>query len=63
VTLALALHELYPAWEVDHVERMLQWAPALEAIKAQRGVDEVLATWAPQLASFVERRSRFLLYP
>jgi uncharacterized protein YbbC (DUF1343 family) len=63
VTLALALHELYPAWEVDHVERMLQWAPALEAIKAQRGVDEVLATWAGPLAAFAEKRSRFLLYP
>ena len=63
VTIALALQELHAAdWDVDHVDRMLQSKPALEAIKAGRSADAVVATWSTGLAAFVKKRERFLLY-
>jgi uncharacterized protein YbbC (DUF1343 family) len=63
VTIALALQELYPTdWDVDHVDRMLQSKPALEAIKAGKSADAVVGTWALGLAAFVKKRERFLLY-
>jgi uncharacterized protein YbbC (DUF1343 family) len=62
VTLALALHEVAPDWDVEHVDRMLQSQPAMQAIKASRTPDEVLATWKQPLATFVTKRERFLLY-
>lgn len=63
VTIALALQELYPTeWDVDHVDRMLQSKPALEAIKAGKSLDTVVGTWSAGLAAFVKRREKFLLY-
>ena len=63
LTIALALQELYPTeWDVDHVDRMLQSKPALEAIKAGESVDAVVGTWSAALSAFVKRRERFLLY-
>lgn len=63
VTIALALQEIHAAdWDVDHVDRMLQSKPALEAIKAGRSADAVVATWSTGLAAFVKKRERFLLY-
>lgn len=62
VTLALALHQTSPEWDLEHVDRMLQSKPALAAIAAGKSADEVVATWAPALAAFTSKRQRFLLY-
>jgi hypothetical protein len=34
----------------------------MDAIKAARSADDVLATWKTPLATFVTKRDRFLLY-
>jgi uncharacterized protein YbbC (DUF1343 family) len=63
VTIALALQELHATdWDVDHVDRMLQSKAALDAIKAGRSADAVVATWSAGLAAFKTKRERFLLY-
>ena len=62
VTLALALHEVAPEWEVEHVDRMLQSKTAMDAIQGARSPDDVLATWKQPLAMFAAKRERFLLY-
>ncbi|MEA2750926.1 MAG: hypothetical protein QOI41_5069 [Myxococcales bacterium] len=63
VTIALALQELHPTdWDVDHVDRMLQSKSALDAIKAGKSADAVVATWSTGLAAFVKKREKFLLY-
>jgi uncharacterized protein YbbC (DUF1343 family) len=63
VTIALALSELHAAdWDVDHVDRMLQSKAALDAIKAGKSADDVVATWSAGLAAFKTKRERFLLY-
>jgi uncharacterized protein YbbC (DUF1343 family) len=63
VTIALALSELHAAdWDVHHVDRMLQSKAALDAIKAGKSADDVVATWSAGLAAFKTKRERFLLY-
>ena len=63
VTIALALQELHSTeWDVDHVDRMLQSKPALEAIKAGKSADAVVGTWSAALSAFVKKREKFLLY-
>jgi uncharacterized protein YbbC (DUF1343 family) len=63
ITIALALQELHATdWDVEHVDRMLQSKAALDAIKAGKSADAVVATWSAGLATFVKKRERFLLY-
>ena len=59
---ALAIHEVAPEWEVEHVDRMLQSKTAMDAIRAAKSPDDVLATCKPPLATFAAKRERFLLY-
>lgn len=62
VTLALAIHEVAAEWDVEHVDRILQSRTATDAIKSAKSADDVLATWKQELATFVTKRERFLLY-
>jgi hypothetical protein len=63
LALALALHELHAtAWDIEHLDRMLQSRPALDALEAGKSIDVIAATWASPLASFAKKRERFLLY-
>ena len=62
VTLALAIHDVWPEWDLEHVDRMLQSKPAMAAITSGKTADEVIATWAQALATFGAKRQRFLLY-
>lgn len=61
--IAGVLHELYPQWDVDGMNKMLRWTPALAALKAGRGIADIEATWATELSAFKLRRERALLYP
>jgi uncharacterized protein YbbC (DUF1343 family) len=63
VTIAEVLHEIHPNdWELDGMDKMLRHKPAIEAIRSGKGLADVEATWATELAAFKERRVRFLLY-
>jgi uncharacterized protein YbbC (DUF1343 family) len=62
IVIAQAIHEVAPAWDVEHVDRMLQDPAATAAIAAGRDVDEILASWKEPLAAFMAKRERFLLY-
>jgi uncharacterized protein YbbC (DUF1343 family) len=62
VSLALAIHEVSPEWDVEHVDRMLQSKAAMAALTGGKSADDVVATWAPALAAFAAKRQKFLLY-
>ncbi|MBX3207479.1 MAG: DUF1343 domain-containing protein [Labilithrix sp.] len=63
IAIAGVLRELHPAeWDFDGMDRMLRHGPAMSAIRAGKGLADVEATWAFELATFKERRERFLLY-
>lgn len=63
VAIATALQRVHPdEWRFDDMNRMLRHAPTLEAIRAGKGVADVEATWASELAAFKVRRAPFLLY-
>lgn len=64
VVFAVALARLHPdAWDVEHLDRLLQSEAAMGAITAGADAEEVEATWASELASFRARREAALLYP
>ncbi|MBX3213311.1 MAG: DUF1343 domain-containing protein [Labilithrix sp.] len=63
IAIAAVLRELHPDdWSFDGMDRMLRHPPAMDAIRAGKGLADVEATWARDLASFKARRERFLLY-
>lgn len=63
IAVALALHAVHPReWEIDKLAGILQHLPAMSAIRAGKSIADIEATWALDLATFKERRERFLLY-
>ncbi len=63
MAIARALFELHAAqWESDKLDRLLQFKPALEAIKSGKSVGEIEATWSEDLAAFRTKRAKYLLY-
>lgn len=63
VAIAEALHAVHPTeWKIDDMNNMLRSTAALDAIKAGKGLADVEATWAGDLAAFKARREQFLLY-
>jgi uncharacterized protein YbbC (DUF1343 family) len=64
LVIASALRDIHPNdWDLDGMNKMLRWAPALAAIRAGKGLADVESTWSLGLATFKERRARVLLYP
>jgi uncharacterized protein YbbC (DUF1343 family) len=68
LVIASALNELYGAspgtgaWDVEHIDRMLQSKAALDALVAGKSADAIASTWSEALSAFVTKRERFLLY-
>src|SRR5262249_3431877 len=64
LTVAEALRAVHPTeWDFDGINKMVRWSPALTAIRGNKGLADIEATWALGLATFKEHRARFLLYP
>jgi uncharacterized protein YbbC (DUF1343 family) len=63
IAIAEVLREIHPNdWDFEGMDRMLRHKPAMEAIRAGKGLADVEATWALDLGTFKEHRARFLLY-
>ena len=63
ITLALALHRLYPdAFALDKMEHLLQHPPTINAIKTGKSLAEIRQLWASDLDEFKKRREKFLIY-
>ncbi len=63
VTFATTLHSLYPdQWKIDDAMRLLCNQATLEAIKAGKTPDQILAEMDQTLVDFHARRKPFLLY-
>jgi uncharacterized protein YbbC (DUF1343 family) len=63
ITIASVLREVHPKeWDFDGMDKLLRHKPAMAAIRAGKGLADIEATWAADLAVFKERRERFLLY-
>ena len=63
LSIASVLREVHPTdWDFDGMDKMLRHPPAMDAIRAGKGLADIEATWAFELGSFKERRARFLLY-
>ena len=63
ITLALALHRLYPdAFSLDKMEHLLQHPPTIDAIKTGKSLAEIRQLWTSDLEEFKKRREKFLIY-
>jgi uncharacterized protein YbbC (DUF1343 family) len=63
IAIARVLHEIHPdEWDIEGMDRMLRYEPAMNALRTNQGLADIEATWALDLASFKKRRERFLLY-
>jgi uncharacterized protein YbbC (DUF1343 family) len=63
LAIATVLHEVHPnEWDFEAMDKMLRHRPAMDAIRAGKGLADIEATWASALGAFKERRERFLLY-
>lgn len=64
LALAIALHRLYPKdFALDKIQTLLQDRRTLDSITDGKPLSEIESQWKPDLANFVERRRKFLLYP
>ncbi len=60
---ACALRRVHPReWEMDRYDRLLGHQATLEAIKAGRRWQEIVAGWAGELDAFRPVRAKYLLY-
>lgn len=63
VALALTLRRLYPEdWKVEGYDRLLANRATFEGVKRGAAFAELEKGWQPELARFLERRRKFLLY-
>jgi uncharacterized protein YbbC (DUF1343 family) len=63
IAIAVALRDVHPTeWDFEQMDKMLRFSPALAAIRANKSIDEIEATWTPGLEAFKEHRRHFLLY-
>ena len=61
--IALTLGQLYPKdFPVDKIKHLLLHAPTLAALKANKPLAEIRASWQAELETFTQRRAKFLLY-
>lgn len=64
VAIAQVLHRLYaPDFDIAPFNRLLMHPSTIEAIRAGKQPDEIVAPWAEAEAAFRNRRKPFLLYP
>jgi hypothetical protein len=62
--IAKTVYRLYPRdFPVDKPRNLLLHAGTLAALKADKPLDEIRATWRMDLVDFQQRRERYLLYP
>lgn len=62
--LMVSLKALYgEQWDIKNLNRLLSSQKTIDAIKAGKSVDEIEHLWAEELARFLNRRRKFLLYP
>jgi uncharacterized protein YbbC (DUF1343 family) len=63
ITMAKALNRFYPEqFNVDKMDVLMGNQATLEAIKADKPLDEIHKLWADDLEKFKERRKKYLLY-
>jgi len=63
LAVARTLRRLYPrAWEFDKLDRLLASPDALRALDQGLPLDAVVATYQSELAAFVAKREKYLLY-
>jgi uncharacterized protein YbbC (DUF1343 family)/CubicO group peptidase (beta-lactamase class C family) len=63
LVIAKTLYRLYPMdFEPEKMSHLLLHAPTLEAIKADRSLSEIHASWQPELDEFLKRREKYLIY-
>jgi uncharacterized protein YbbC (DUF1343 family)/CubicO group peptidase (beta-lactamase class C family) len=61
--IAKTVYRLYPAdFNPDKMEHLLLHPPTLEAVKADKSLQEIRATWQSDLDAFQKRRAKYLLY-
>ena len=61
--MAKTLNRLYPNnFNPEKIQRLLLHKPTLEAIKADKPLNEIRASWAADLKEFDKRREKFLIY-
>jgi uncharacterized protein YbbC (DUF1343 family) len=60
---ACALRDLFPGkWDAAAYPRLLGDAAVIEALRAGRSADDIVALWQDELAAFMTRRARYLGY-
>jgi uncharacterized protein YbbC (DUF1343 family)/CubicO group peptidase (beta-lactamase class C family) len=63
LVIAKTLYRLYPMdFEPEKMSHLLLHPPTLEAIKADRPLSEIHASWQPELDEFLKRREKYLIY-
>lgn len=61
--IARTLGQLYPReFPLDKIKHLLLHAPTLEAVKANKPLNEIRAAWKTDLDEFAKRREKFLIY-
>jgi uncharacterized protein YbbC (DUF1343 family) len=61
--IAKTVNRLYPKqFPVDKPKSLLLHAATLDAIKADKSLDDIRATWRMDLVDFQQRRDRYLIY-
>jgi uncharacterized protein YbbC (DUF1343 family) len=63
IQLARTLYRLYPTnFNAEKISHLLLHPATLEAIKTDRPLSEIHASWQQELAEFQKRRAKYLLY-
>jgi uncharacterized protein YbbC (DUF1343 family)/CubicO group peptidase (beta-lactamase class C family) len=63
IAIALVLHRLYPKdFALDKLAPLLRDPATLEAIRAGKPLNEIVAMWRDDEAAFAARRAKYLLY-
>jgi uncharacterized protein YbbC (DUF1343 family)/CubicO group peptidase (beta-lactamase class C family) len=61
--LAKTFYRLYPKqFDPDKIDRLLRHPPTLAAIKADKPLEQIRASWKKELDDFLRLRSRYLMY-
>jgi uncharacterized protein YbbC (DUF1343 family) len=61
--IAKTLYRLYPKnFDPDKMRHLLLHPPTLEAVKADKPLKEIHATWQKDLDEFQTRRAKYLMY-
>ena len=63
LVIAQTLYRLYPRdFNPDKISHLLVHPPTLEAVKANKPLDEIHALWQKDLDQFLQRRAQYLIY-